>query len=222
VKTIEAIEFDARVRDAEILSEDRFGPKVYRTADGRMIKLFRIKRLFSTARLIPYARRFERAAEELKARGIHTVEVVECLRVKGRARDAVVYRPVLGGTLRDSIAGNADEILIRFSKFFASLHALGVYFRAAHFANFIVEPGGGFAMIDISEAHFSRGALRLAGRVRNFRHLARHEPDRASLEAFGIARFCETYLEASRLDDATRARFKRAVAAVHPIFGGLS
>lgn len=222
MKTIESSEFDARIRDAEILSEDRYGPKVYRTTDGLMIKLFRLKRLFSTARVWPYARRFERAADELKARGIRTIEVLECLRIKDRGRDAVVYRPVDGRTLRDAISENADESLERFAVFLASLHALGVYFRSAHFANFVVAQGGELAMIDISEARFTRGALPLASRVRNFRHLARHEPDRESLRAFGVGRFCDAYLEASTLDDATRARFRREVGAVHPIFGDLS
>jgi hypothetical protein len=43
---------------ATVLEADGFGDKVLRLADGTMLKLFRRKRLFSSAAWYPYAQRF--------------------------------------------------------------------------------------------------------------------------------------------------------------------
>ncbi|WP_228158337.1 hypothetical protein, partial [Acinetobacter baumannii] len=59
-----------QLRDnAEVLEADGHGDKVLRLRDGSFLKLFRRKRLISSAALFPYAERFARNASELARRG---------------------------------------------------------------------------------------------------------------------------------------------------------
>ena len=56
-----------QLRDnAEVLEADGHGDKVLRLRDGSFLKLFRRKRLISSAALFPYAERFARNASELR------------------------------------------------------------------------------------------------------------------------------------------------------------
>lgn len=58
---LEIVENDAYMKlrsGAEIIEADRFGEKVLTLADGSMLKLFRRKRLLSSAAWYPYAQRF--------------------------------------------------------------------------------------------------------------------------------------------------------------------
>lgn len=55
---------------AEVLEADRYGDKVLRLTDGNFLKLFRRKRLLSSAALYPYAQRFADNAQALKELGI--------------------------------------------------------------------------------------------------------------------------------------------------------
>ena len=45
---------DELIAGARILEQDSFGPKVYQLRDGNMLKLFRRKRLLSSALLRPH------------------------------------------------------------------------------------------------------------------------------------------------------------------------
>ena len=57
---------------AEVTAADQFGDKVLHLEDGTYLKLFRIKRLFSSARLFPYWRRFASNANRLAELGVLT------------------------------------------------------------------------------------------------------------------------------------------------------
>lgn len=51
-------ELDALVATATLIESDSYGPKVYRLDNGEYLKLFRRKRLLSSALLTPYSVRF--------------------------------------------------------------------------------------------------------------------------------------------------------------------
>ena len=55
-------ELNALVAKATLIESDSYGPKVYRLDNGEYLKLFRRKRLLSSALLIPYSVRFCRNA----------------------------------------------------------------------------------------------------------------------------------------------------------------
>lgn len=48
MKSLAREPFESLVRGAEVLLNDRDGPKVYRTPDGEIVKLLRIKRVVSS------------------------------------------------------------------------------------------------------------------------------------------------------------------------------
>ena len=170
--------------------------------DGRYLKLFRRKRLLSSALWNPYANRFERACRMLEHQSIPAVRCLQVARVPHIQRDVVVYQGLDGTTLRDAIAQGDDRRRERLVELLAStlalLHTRGVYFRAAHFGNFLVQERGAhgamrLALIDVSEATVRGGSLSIALRARNFRPLTSYAEDLASLQEFGLPRFVEAY-----------------------------
>jgi hypothetical protein len=219
-------QFDALAAGARTLSADQHGIKVLLTPDDRIIKLFRRKRLISSALFRPYARRFERASRELASRGIPAVQVERIARVPSMHRDLVVYRLLPGATLREALTGASadmrDRLLERLAAFLATLHTRGVYFRAAHFGNMLVQPSAEgetrLALIDVSESRFRHSALAPRLRARNFRPLTSYAEDLAEIRAFGVERFVQAYVDAAGLSDGARQRFRSALRRVHPSF----
>ncbi|GHU10900.1 toluene tolerance protein [Betaproteobacteria bacterium] len=184
---------------ATVLEADSFGDKVLRLADGTMFKLFRRKRLLSSALFYPYVCRFVDNIQGLQARGIACPQIITAYRIAAIARDAVHYRPLAGETLRRIIAGQAyaPELAQKLGKFVARLHEDGIYFRSLHLGNVVLTPEGELGLIDIADLRFRRPPLRPHLRRRNFQHLLRTKSDRDWLTADGDAAFCTGYLAGS-------------------------
>ena len=70
---LSAVDYQALRAGAVVLEADGFGEKVLQLADGRILKLFRRKRLLSSALYYPYARRFADNAHKLAAIGVPVV-----------------------------------------------------------------------------------------------------------------------------------------------------
>jgi hypothetical protein len=75
LKPLTLNEHQRLVDNSVILEEDGHGLKVLETSDGHIIKMFRQKRVISSALSKPYASRFVKNAHILKKLGIHTVVV---------------------------------------------------------------------------------------------------------------------------------------------------
>ncbi|HVP73634.1 MAG TPA: lipopolysaccharide kinase InaA family protein [Phycisphaerales bacterium] len=217
-------EFQALTAGAATLSADEHGPKVLQTPGGRVIKLFRRKRLLSSTLLVPYARRFERASQRLAALDIPAARVERVARVPSIHRDIVIYPHVPGISLREALAGADDKqsLLRALAQLFVRLHERGVYFRAAHFGNFLVqpseEPAVRLALVDLSEARFRRGELAPAMRARNFKPMTRYREDLDAVRSFGADRFITAYLDSARLDAANAQRFREALGNIDEAF----
>lgn len=69
-------------------------------ADGSMLKLFRVKRWWSSARWKPYSLRFCRNAQILIAQDVPTVPVKVFYDLTERSWSAVLFDPLPGETLR--------------------------------------------------------------------------------------------------------------------------
>lgn len=169
-------DFLALSEGARRLESDGFGPKVLALADGTMIKLFRRKRLISSAALFPYASRFARNAQKLHQLGIPAPAVIQVARIDGMARDMVHYRPLPGETLRELLeAGLAAERLqalkAQFTRFVIRLHDAGVYFRSLHLGNVVLTPEGELGLIDFSDLRVYPWRLGSYLRARNMRRL---------------------------------------------------
>ncbi|HWB20795.1 MAG TPA: hypothetical protein VG711_10870 [Phycisphaerales bacterium] len=214
-------EFERMTEGAEVVSADEHGPKVLRTSAGLMVKLFRRKRLISSAMWNPYANRFAHAAKRMNESGFASVQVQMVRRVTGLNRDAVFYEELGGEALRSLLNddASAEKWLAKLAEEMARLHEKGVYFRAMHFGNVLVnvqETGIGY--IDVSEMKFYARALSIGMRARNFRPMTRYAEDREGVERFGVQRFVETYMKAAKLIAAEREAFVGTLRKVHEMF----
>ena len=211
--------FKRMIAGARVISKDQYGDKVLRLPDGPMVKLFRLKRRFSSAVIWPYAKRFERGVRRLRGLGIPTVKVMGTYRVSALGRDAVFYVPLEGATLREALDDpeNKKSLIKSFSAFFATLHERGVYFRAIHFGNVIVLPDGEFGLIDVSELRVSQTSLSVRKRVRNFKPIFRYKEDRTALLDYGLGLFLDSYAQHSSLSSKARNSFLGQIKGLYGV-----
>jgi hypothetical protein len=92
--------FDTLITGAKVLEADSHGAKVYLLADGNILKLFRRKRLLSSALLRPYSARFIANAERLEILKIATLKVLAHYKLERPGMTAVLYEPLPGRNLR--------------------------------------------------------------------------------------------------------------------------
>ncbi len=168
--------YQALRRNARVLEADAFGDKVLKLDDGRFLKLFRRKRLLSSAAWYPYAKRFADNAAALARQGIPCPHVLAVYRIPGIGRDAVLYEPLPGVTLRQWMSSphevtEQQALKARFNRFIADLHKKGIYFRSLHLGNVVLTPDDAFGLIDIADMRLYRRALGKHLRVRNLRRM---------------------------------------------------
>ena len=203
-------EFRAICATAEILEQDSHGIKVLRLPNGDILKIFRVKRLISSARLYSYARRFCKNAERLRKRDIPTVTIKQLYHLAGTSSSAVLYAPVPGYTVRDLVREQGmDELcMARLGAFIASLHDLGIYFRSLHFGNVVLMPNNQFGLIDIADLRILPCPLGFNRRIRNFYHVCRLKDDMSQLGSSRWNILLDSYLKHSNLDGRRADRIK--------------
>jgi len=193
IKAITAETFDQRVDSARLIVADLMGPKVMELDNGNMIKIFRRKRLFSSALFAPYAIRFTNNAFRLKELGIPTITPVELSHCRQRKTYVIEYQPLPGKLLRGLLVeSNNDALFQQTAKFIADLHNKGVYFRSLHFEN-IVYHDDRAGLIDIADMKIYRKPLSQTLRKRNFHHFMRYPADAGLINGFGVDRFEKAY-----------------------------
>lgn len=180
MRTLDYAQYSALREGAHVIEADGSGDKVLRLTDGSFLKLFRRKRLISSALWYPYAQRFADNCQALTERNILCPRVRDVFRITGIARDAVHYAPLPGHTLRQLLeeAEQADHLRAQFGEFLAKLHEQGIYFRSAHLGNIVLTPEGELGLIDVADLHVRKTALQRSLRLRNFKHMLRYEKDR--------------------------------------------
>lgn len=161
---------------AEVLEADPHGDKVLRLADGTILKLFRRKRLISSAALYPYAQRFANNATALEKLDIPVPKIIAVMRISELSRDVVHYAPLAGSTLRElARAGlSADRkrrLKEALTRFVIYLHDKGVYFRSLHIGNIVCTPDGHLGLIDFSDLRIHPWPLGKYLRARNMRRM---------------------------------------------------
>lgn len=204
-------EFARLSQGAEVLEQDAHGLKVLRLTDGDMLKLFRVKRRWSSARFSPYSKRFCRNALRLARLGVPTVSVKAWYQLPQPGMTAVLYSPLPGRTLRQ-VAGSAmldGALLDKLGAFVASLHRKGIYFRSLHLGNIVLTPADELGLIDIADLGIRPWRLLCGQRLRNFRHLCRIETDQALLGRAGWEAFARAYLAAAALRGGCRQKLSR-------------
>ncbi|WP_421682583.1 toluene tolerance protein [Stutzerimonas urumqiensis] len=160
----------------QILEADGLGPKVFQLSSGLILKIFRQRRLFSSATFSPYAGRFIRNAQRLEATGIATVSPVQYFDLPEKRTTAVLYRPLPGITVAQLARdGKLEPAIIRdLAHFIRRLHQKGIYFRSLHIGNIVRTPEQRWGLIDVADMTFRRRALSRTLIERNFRQFKRH------------------------------------------------
>jgi len=176
VNILEHDDYLAMRAGATVLEADSFGEKVLRLTDGTVLKLFRRKRLFSSAAWYPYAQRFADNAAALDRLGIPVPQIIDVVRIPSLARDAVHYHPLGGRTLREICRGGIEkdqetELRAAFTRFVIHLHDCGVYFRSLHLGNVVYMPDHQLGLIDIADVRIRASGLSKYQRARNLRRL---------------------------------------------------
>ncbi len=190
VKTVDCQTYMMLRESAEVLEADHCGDKVLRLIDGRIIKLFRRKRLISSVLWYPYAQRFADNSRSLLGLGIAAPVVLDVFKVPSISRDVVVYQPVPGMTIRELLrqgisAGEKERLRTRFVNFVNDLLDRGVYFRSMHLGNVVYMPGGRFGLIDVADVKLYKGSLSWFVRRRFFRRVARFKEEALWFESEG-------------------------------------
>jgi len=199
---------------AQSLSHDtingEISHKVLRLKDQSILKLFRAKRLLSSARLYPYVKRFKNNAARLISFGIPTVQVSAVYRIPSINRTAVHYFPLEGITLREHSIQTpiGNDLSKRLGLFFATLHQQGIYFRSIHFGNIVLTPDHRLGLIDVADMRFHRRPLKIGLRIRNLRHLFRYDGD---IDCLAPVRqiFLDAYCQTTQLSHNQENRLRR-------------
>lgn len=195
----------------KVIEQDQHGIKVVETSDHKIIKIFRLKRYFSSALFKPYALRFKINAETLKTLEIPSVEVEKLAYCPVEKRYVVVYQKLNGTSLRQTLQQKCHpNVLARLAQFVANLHDKGVYFRSLHFGNIITTDSGDFALIDVADMRILKRSLSPVLRIRNFQHLLRYKEDRDQLEKLGLDHFRSEYLRFARMNRSSTAIFQKS------------
>src|SRR5687768_2391159 len=87
-------EFEAMKIDARILEQDERGVKVLLLANGQLLKIFRLRGLFTSSRIYSNARSFCRNAQRLSKLTIPTVSIIQLYHFKNSSNTAVLYKPL--------------------------------------------------------------------------------------------------------------------------------
>ncbi len=178
MKSLPDIDYQALRRDAKVIEQDGHGEKVLLLTDGTYLKLFRRKRLVSSALWYPYAKRFVDNAAFLIRAGIPAPRIIALYRVPSILRDAVHYHPVPGLTLRQMFRENSapldlSDLRKNLVDFVRTLFARGIYFRSLHLGNIVLQPDGSLGLIDISDLQHQSSALGPRMKLRTIERMRR-------------------------------------------------
>lgn len=201
---------------ARVLEADGYGDKVLQLADGRIMKLFRLRHSLSSARWFPYSERFARNAEILRQREIPTVGDIGCFTLPSRERTGVLYQPLPGETLRRM--GVAGQLTVAdcaaAGRLIGELHHKGILFRSIHLGNIVKGTDGRLGLIDIADMSRQPFPLLKSQRLRNFQHLFRPDEDHVYLGREQKEALIDRYLEHAGPRLAGSSSFRRRIEAL--------
>ncbi|WP_434456992.1 O-antigen ligase family protein [Stutzerimonas urumqiensis] len=214
-RTLSRGQLNELLQTARTIEEDGHGVKVAELADGNYLKLFRRKRVVSSALWSPPSRRFADNAKQLQSLGI-AAPLIDCfVRVSAAKLDGIIYRPLPGDTLRNRWRTLGDEEreedIRQFGTFLGQLHQLGIYFRSLHLGNVLMQPNGRLALIDVADMTISQHALSHWKRRRNLTHMLRYSEDSHWLTMQHVSALISGYADqcgqpaARRLEQQLRA-----------------
>lgn len=216
MRTLRDKDLDGLLEGSEVIEQDGYGVKVARLKDGDFLKLYRRKRLLSSALWALPAKLFARNAQRLQTLGFVAPAITDLLVIPARQLNAVRYRPLPGKTLRQHwktlAAVDRQQEVQRFGSFLGELHEKGIYFRSLHLGNVLILPDDRLGLIDLSDMQIGRQALSHWKRARNLQHMLRYAEDRSWLAEQHRAALLAGYRQ--RCGDIFADRLERALQAI--------
>ncbi len=180
-------------------------PKVLEKDGTTIIKLFYPKRkLLSSNKIKPHAIRFCKNISTLRKYGYVVPRVLNTQYCRELKTYVVYYSKIEGDDIRALVTKGRTHLVEEVAKFLAELHNRGIFFRAIHLENLLYTADNKFALIDITDVHFSRRPLSLWVRYRNLKHLFSEPYDREIWRSFGVVNFLNQYYDAAKLSTASR------------------
>lgn len=199
MKRITSSELTSFIHENEILYGRTGRPEVMLTPDDRIVKCFYPRKLISTSTFIPQARRFSSNARKLLEKGIPAPVVEDVIYCQEVPVHMIVYKRLEGEDLRHLCSQGEMEALSALPGFLAALHERGIYFRAIHLGNLLLQNDNTFAILDMSDMWTRPYSLWAFPRARNLVHLVNRKEDRLHFLNYGVNRFLTEYLDRCRL-----------------------
>ena len=212
-QTLSDLDFEALRQQATPLQAEGFDRGVWLLDDGRIMKLFRFKKLLTSDSLFPYNRRFVKNSKMLVAAGIPTVGDARCFKLPSRKCGGVFYHPLEGDTLRAlGMDGQLDDSLCaEIGRFTAMVHHKGILFRSIHPGNIVRGKDGRLGFIDIADVSRQWWPLQAWQRQRNFRHMFRSSCENSYFTEVHRKTLIEAYFDACPSKLASDSQFQAAV-----------
>lgn len=180
-------------------------PKVLEKDGTTIIKLFYPKRKWlSSNKIKPHAIRFCNNITTLRKHGYEVPKVLQTQYCKELKTYVVYYTKIEGDDIRALVNNGRTQLVEEVAKLLAELHNRGIFFRAIHLENLLYTANNTFALIDITDVHFSKRPLSLWVRYRNLKHLFSEPYDREIWRSFGVVNFLNHYYAAAKLSAPAR------------------
>jgi tRNA A-37 threonylcarbamoyl transferase component Bud32 len=201
MKKLSIKDYENIITNSSIIVEDQYGPTLLKLSNGNFAKLFRIKKVLSSAWIYPRSKRFVLNANKLEKLNIPTVKVIDFYKINDIKQGMVIYEPIKGVVLREalSLSNDKKDMIKLFAHFLADIHHKGVYFKALDFGNVICIEDNTLGLIDIDNMFFSKGFLPFKKRIKNLNHIFHYKEDIKLIKKFGISFFLHAYNERALL-----------------------
>ena len=178
--------FEEICRQAKVLVMSKDLPKVLETPEGKMIKLFiNRKKIISKNLFWPSAKRFVRNARRLAEKDIPSIHIEKIAYCPSLKRYVVIYPKIQGQEVRRLALQGENESLLIIAQYIAVLHDKGIFFRAIHLGNIILNDTT-VSIMDMVDLKIVKKSLGVSYRVRNIFHILKNKVDFESYKKFGV------------------------------------
>lgn len=188
-------QLDKYIGESRVLYGTTERPGLMLTPADEMVKFFYRRKRISTATFLPQAQRFTTNSRELLERDIPAPVVKDIMYCEEIPVHMVLYNRIEGKDMRDLCQSSGVATLARLPEYFAHLHKAGIFFRAVHLGNILVNAEV-ISLLDISDLSTQDSSLGVFRRARNLAHLFNAEHDKAYFVSYGLHKFLQEYITA--------------------------
>ena len=188
------IDFDKLTKNSINLSEKVF------LKNKQIIKLFFTRGTISSGFINPYSERLIKNSLKLKKLGVHSIKVTHHLIFEFNKRmSGVIYNKLDGKTIRE-ICKERDLTVAEIkylAKFTSTLHNEGIYFKAMHLGNLVLNKK--IYLIDIAKINFYPWPLWFNTRIRAFKRIFKYKDDLKNFGDKNLNIFLTYYCQFSKI-----------------------